>query len=98
MVDIIYLNVTCPYCGEISRMDCQTKQLFCNGCLYEVGDPLPEELNFILSVLAVGCCNSAECKAFEAEQGRANGRSVRVKVYVKEGLISSNYKIFTEFD
>lgn len=81
-------------------MDCQTKQLYCNNHIYEIGDKLPEPLEDIKSVLAVGCCRSIECQAFELERlGRATeGRAVRVKIYIRDSAISASYKIFTEFD
>lgn len=90
--DTIFLNVTCPYCEETSRMDCRTVDLFCVHHNYEVNDKLDDDLSDIHTIYAIGSCHSQECL------GSADlGKAFPMTIFMEDGIITSKYKILPEF-
>lgn len=92
MFDTIRLNIECPYCGEISRMAAQTRDLFCVRREYEVDDKLEEELDEISSVYAIAHCHSPICNGNEGF-----GKAFPLTINLLRGVVTSNYKILPEF-
>lgn len=95
MFDSIYLDILCPVCKEITSMECQTKELDCDLLVYRKGDYIGTNKYNYLETHA--SCLSPACREFEKQkyQGRVIGfgRSVYVKVFLKDGIITGEHEI-----
>jgi hypothetical protein len=96
MFDSIMLMVKCPFCGQLSKMECQTKELECTLARFKKGDNTghPE-------IAELYCCCECEagCKRQigEIHPGRPwfRGRFMNIIVYTPMGLITGKYRIET---
>lgn len=93
MFDSIYLTISCPFCGQASEMECQTKELDCTLKRFRKGDNI--DTPGIDSLECIAECLSEECKGrAERRQGyRSGGSSFDVVVDTPLGLITGKYKI-----
>jgi len=99
LYDSIYLKVKCPYCGEISKMEFQTKEGSCSMDTYRKG--MIFDRGQFRKIYAYGSCQSLTCQ-FEAAKesvwtrGYYGGfsRSFDVIIYCDEkGKITGKFKI-----
>ena len=94
MFDSAYIDIKCPFCGQISGIECQTKELDCNLDVWRkgqfVGDITLSKLNCIAD------CLSDECKDYE-EKNRGYrsgfGRMFEVDVKLSLGIVTGEYQI-----
>jgi hypothetical protein len=95
MFDSIYLEMKCPFCGKISEMEIQTKELDCDLNVWKVGDYIgTDKYNYIDECSAQ--CRSDECMDFMLKkQGYRSGfgRSFDVKIFLNEGFVTGAYEI-----
>lgn len=100
MFDSIYLKIKCPYCNEVSKMECQTKEGRCCLDHYKVGDTFDNGQFRIIDAYAT--CESFTCRLESAKEsvwtmGYYGGfsRSFDIKVYCdSKGKITNKIKIF----
>jgi len=99
MFDRIWLKTKCPYCGEISRMEFQTKDGGCYLDDYEIGDIFDNgQYRFID---ATGTCESFICQLEAAKEsvwtnGYYGGFSRSFDVLIEcdsKGKIKNKFKI-----
>lgn len=99
LYDSIYLKVKCPYCGEISKMEFQTKEGSCSMGIYKKGTIF--ERGQFRKIYAYGNCDSLTCQFESAKEavwtmGYYGGfsRSFDVIIYCDEkGKITGKIKI-----
>ena len=99
MYDSIYLKVKCPYCGEVSEMEFQTKEGQCSMYTYRKG--MIFERGQFRKIYAYGTCDSLICQFESAKEavwimGYYGGfsRSFDIIVYCDEkGKITGKIKI-----
>ena len=94
MFDSVYLNIKCPYCGNESDIECQTKDLDCNLEVWRKGDFVGSDKYNSLDCLAD--CHSKECidhKIKEVGYRSGAGRFFYLEVMLKEGIVTGEYKI-----
>jgi len=96
LFDSIYLRKKCPYCGKISDMEFQTKDLDCVMDNFKKGDFVSKRFNF---VDCTADCHSEECQARADKNGvvfqgcpSGFGSLFEAKVEIKKGKITG--KIF----
>lgn len=94
MFDSIYINVVCPYCGEESEMECQTKELDCNLEVFRKGGHIrTDKYN---SLDCVADCMSKQCIEEQIKKvGYKSGFGMifNITVIVNNGVITGEYKI-----
>lgn len=96
MFDSIFLKVKCPFCGQTSEMEAQTKELECELRRYKVGGnietPGTEHLECITECLSDECRDRAERR-----QGyRGGGSFFDIDIETPLGLITGKYKLVGE--
>lgn len=100
LYDSIYLKKKCPYCGEISRMEFQTKDGACFMREYRKGQIFDN--GQFRKIDAIGSCESFTCQ-FEAAKehvwqcGYYGGFSRSFEVYIycdSKGKITDKMKIY----
>src|ERR1700753_1956034 len=94
MFDSVIIKVKCPFCGQTSEMECQTKQLDCKLYQWKLGENTghPEEME--LDCYAT--CSSAICIARnKAKSGKewGNEQSFDIIVETPFGLVTGKYRI-----
>ena len=104
--DTIFLELDCPYCGQRSEMEFQTKDLEQRFCEYREGDKVPgtEQFKYLT---ATGDCHSPECqeradKLWISIQGCPSGfgSPIDAKVELVDGVITGRFldiKIDSEY-
>jgi sarcosine oxidase delta subunit len=93
MYDSIYLQIKCPFCGQTSEMECQTKELDCELKRFRKGDNI--DTNGIEELDCIVDCHSRECMAYQDRQDGYSsgfGRLFYVIVDAPLGLITGKYK------
>jgi hypothetical protein len=65
MYDTITITYACPYCGQVSRVDFQTKDGGSGMYTFEVGDEFSSQFKFIN---AIGGCRSFVCQLEAAKE------------------------------
>ena len=86
MYDTMYLNVKCPYCGRVSEMDVQTKDLECDLNDYRVGDYVSDKYNYVDGITN---CPHNDCEANKMSYRISNlPEYFYVKVFLKDGKIT----------
>jgi hypothetical protein len=96
MFDSVIMDMKCPYCGEVSEIEVQTKQLECNMEVWRVGDYVTDDLNFLT---CYGDCTQPECKEYSIKKRgywSGWGRMFDVKIMLDGGRISGEYEIIEE--
>ena len=91
--DSFYIKIKCPKCGEVSLMECQTKDLSCLMMEYEVGDYVDDKYNYVDCITS---CESEKCIEREKEKlGYESGIGYlfQVRVYLKDGYLINKYKV-----
>ena len=97
MYDSFYIDIECPYCHCITKIECQTKELFLELRRWEKGDSINTTQYNYLDCIAD--CRSLECKAWENKEiGYVSGfgRSFEVRIKLKEGIVTGEYEILEE--
>ena len=96
LFDRVYLNVKCPYCGEKSEMEFQTKDFKEHMDSFRKGDYVSKKFNYLN---AVATCHSKKCRAVAEKVGmlRYGDPSIHstlfeAKVELKDGKVTG--KIF----
>lgn len=95
MFDSVKIKMKCPYCGEVSKIEGQTKELECELNIWNVGDFVTNKLNH-LECLAD--CHSDKCMQRELERigyRSGFGRMFVVKIFLKDGKVSGDYEIIS---
>ena len=96
MYDSIFIKIKCPYCGKISEIECQTKELSCGLKRWYKGDNVRTSNFRYLYCLAD--CHSSECLKWEEDKvgyRSGFGRSFTVEVHIgNEGAVTGLYKLF----
>jgi hypothetical protein len=100
LYDTIYLKFKCPYCGEISEMDFQTKDG--DYCMneFKIGDVFQK--GQFRRIDAIGSCDSFTCQLESAKEsvwtsGYYGGFSRSFDVYIycdSKGRITNKFKIY----
>ena len=93
LYDSIYLDVTCPGCGEESMMECQTKDLECEMNEYFRGDfVLSKKLLTEMTETKKLYC-TAECKSMECSKkaNTLNRSYFTIYVILRGGSITGEY-------
>jgi hypothetical protein len=94
MFDSIYINVKCPFCGNESKMECQTKELECDLSVFEKGDFIGNS-NIQKLEDCITDCHSKECVDFtNKEDGYVSGfgRVFRLDLLLNNGVITGEYE------
>ena len=99
MFDSIYLKIKCPYCGEESEIEAQTKELEQELNVWRKGDFIgTDEYNHLE---CIADCHSDECMSFELKKHGYRsgfGRGFNVKVFLDKGVVNGNYEITEKWD
>ena len=96
MFDSINLKMKCPYCELEAVMEAQTKELECMLNVYNEGDHISDQYNYLD---CIADCHSKLCMKDEAaEIGYKSGfgRMFDVRIFIKDGKISGEYEILPE--
>lgn len=80
MFDSVLLDIKCPYCGETSEMECQTKQVHCVLMVWKKGDFVSRDFK---SLECITDCHSNKC----------SGEYFYVDVILKRGKVTGKYNI-----
>lgn len=98
MYDSFYLPITCPFCGYVSEMDVQTKELDCSLKTFHIGDHVSDKYNYLD---CIADCLSPECVEYTDQQRGYHsgfGRLFYVRVYIEDGKLNGKYKILKDED
>ncbi len=100
MFDSIYMEMKCPYCGKISEIESQTKDLECELENWRKGDFIEtKQYNYLI---CRADCHSDECMKYMLKlQGYRSGfgRGFDTKIYIdEEGIINGRYDIIPDID
>ena len=94
MYDSIYLEIKCPYCGETSEVECQTKELGCTLHKFSKGDSIgTNQYNYLE---CISDCHSKQCTDNEEKRigyRSGFGTTFDVKVKISNGIITGDYEI-----
>ena len=93
MYDNVIIEIECPYCGEKSEMDAQTKELDCNLDVWKKGDYVTDKLNYLD---CIADCRSIICKKFQVGVNGYDGgwgRLFYVKILLTDGRVNGDYEI-----
>lgn len=93
MYDSIYLKAKCPYCGEVSEIEFQTKDTSCTLHIWRVGDFVDGQLK---QLNTIADCRSKKCR--QAEDNKVGyvsgfGSMFDAIVFLKRGVITGKFKI-----
>lgn len=94
LFDSIMIDIKCPYCGQTSEMECQTKELKCELNRFHKGDDVDSHKFKFLECIAD--CRSDECMAeSERRSGYRSGfgMTLDVKVKLDNGVVTGSYDI-----
>jgi hypothetical protein len=94
LFDTVILNIECPFCGETSECDIQTKDSMCMMETLKKGDivQMPENPNFLTGI---GSCKSPKCKKHTIEEigyWDGIGRMFDVEVFLENDRINGEYE------
>jgi len=99
MFDSIYLTIKCPYCGQKSDIECQTKELNCTLETYWEGENIgTDQFNYLD---CIADCQSKECVEWRDKNigyHSGFGRTFDVRIYLNNGFVTGNYTILSEGD
>ena len=99
MYDSFYLEIKCPYCGMLSEIECQTKELDSQLEEWRKGDYIgTTQFNFLE---CIADCRTAICKAWQNKKmgySSGFGRSCEVRVRLEEGIVTGEYEILDLWD
>lgn len=93
MFDSVKIEMECPYCGEVSEMEAQTKELGCDLRVWREGDFVTDKLNYLDCV--ADCCQP-KCKEYVTDDRGyfgGFGRMFNVKIMLDRGKVSGEYEI-----
>lgn len=98
MFDSILMLVKCPFCGQTTQMECQTKDLDCRLYRWKVGDNTehPEEKE----LYCCATCYTNEClDREERKSGKKWGNQAYFELLLETplGLITGKYRLL-DFD
>ena len=101
MFDSIYVDIKCPFCGEESSMECQTKDLDCVCKNYQKGDTIPEDVKHLDTRVQ---CLSSKCyfvpKKTEMTLSEFSAGIKRtlfdVRLFIENRTITGKYEILKE--
>lgn len=94
MFDSAYIDIKCPYCGQKSEIECQTKELDCSLDVWRKGDFVGDKTLTHLDCIAD--CRSKECMDFEEKRigyRSGFGRMFYVNVKLEDGIVTGEYEI-----
>lgn len=94
MFDSVYINVKCPFCGEESEKECQTKDTDCSLDVWRKGEYIGTKKYNDLDCLAG--CESETCKAWVVKEfgyWGGFGRPIYLRVFLKDGVVTGEYQI-----
>jgi hypothetical protein len=92
MFDSIFLKIKCPFCGQVTERECQTKELACELKRLHIGDNIEEP--GIDSLVCITSCDSPLCATPRDVWGVSisEARSFEVEIETPLGLITGKYK------
>jgi hypothetical protein len=93
MYDSIKIKLKCPYCGEVSEMEAQTKDLECYLNTYKVGDTISDKFNYVDCITD---CTSEKCMdEVRKRRGYVSGfgKVFRLRIFIESGRITERYEI-----
>ena len=93
MFDSVKIEMKCPYCGEVSEIEAQTKELECDLEVWKKGDFITYKLNY-LECLAD--CVQPKCREYVTKKDGyygGFGRMFDVKILLDKGKVSGDYEI-----
>ena len=96
MFDTIILPIKCPFCGQVSDMECQTKDMESMLEVYYVGDYVGDVFVETGTLRCITECQSEECSSEIAltETFRVKrGKYFDLQLRVENGEITGEYKI-----
>lgn len=104
LYDSIYLDVTCPGCGEESAMECQTKALSCEMNEYRKGDfvlggKVLTEMTETSKIHCIAECGSEKCNGkFKGLGGLEDSKKTFIYLHVvlRGGSVTGEYIILGE--
>ncbi|KKN39815.1 hypothetical protein LCGC14_0739270 [marine sediment metagenome] len=85
MYDSFLIDIKCPFCDEVSKMECQTKELSCELIVWQKGDYIgTDQYNYL------DCATSCEgkCKPKDFME-----RTFDVSVKFEAGIVTGKYDI-----
>ena len=89
MFDSVYLKIKCPYCGEKSMMEAQTKDLDCELEKWKRGDFVGDD-----GLVYLDCVTECRSKKCLRPKDFGNlGEFFNVRVFLNKGIVSGNYKV-----
>lgn len=94
MFDSAYIDIKCPFCGQTSEIECQTKELYCNLDVWRKGEFVGDKMLSKLECIAD--CHSKECTEYTDKKDGYHsgfGRMFEVDVKLNEGIVTGEYEI-----
>ena len=94
MFDSAWIDIKCPYCGQTSKIECQTKELDCTLECWNKGDFVGDKTLPYLECIAD--CHSDECMDWQTKKDGYRsgfGRMFFVNVKLDEGVVTGDYEI-----
>lgn len=95
MFDSIYIDIRCPYCGNTSLIECQTKDTECILKAWYKGDNIgTNQFNYL------DChadCQDEKCVEWRDKKVGYHsgfGRSFYVRIILVNGVVTGDYEIF----
>jgi hypothetical protein len=98
MFDSVRIKMKCPYCGESSIIEAQTKELECNLEEWKVGDFVTDKVDHLV---CIADCVQPKCKEFVTKKNGhwgGFGRMFDVKIFLKDGKVSGEYEVLRLLD
>lgn len=93
MFDSVIIEIKCPYCGEVSETEAQTRQLDCDLEVWKVGDFVTDKLNYLI---CIADCIQPKCKEYVTKKNGywgGFGRKFNVKIVLKDGKVTGEYEV-----
>ena len=97
MFDSIHIDIKCPYCGNTSLIECQTKATECILEVWHKGDNIGTDQFKYLDCAAD--CLSEECVKWQDKKigyHSGFGRIFDVRVMLSDGVVTGEYEIIVE--
>lgn len=98
MFDSVRIDIKCPFCGNTSEIECQTKELDCQMHGWRKGDFVSDKFNYLKTIAD---CLSEECIDYvykEIGYHSGFGRVFYVKVILEKGVVTGEFEIIESDD
>jgi len=96
LYDSVYLDVECPRCHQVTRRECQTKDLDNTLASYEVGQLVSVNHHTITQLNCIASCHSKTCEELTNKRSgyiSGFGYLFDVQIVVNDGRITGKHFI-----